>query len=221
MGKHTSSIDRPSPATRFSVPSMTFFLERSHGPHSHSFSRTLTTSFSIGGLWQYWWYAVLHTSQKTMRLLPGSVPRWHILHCAARIVLVDLRRLTPGVGSGSVGTNATGLFTLRPDFVRVGSGVYEDEMSESSSCAMLAECFFTTPVCRHSHHSPPRSPIASSYLPCCRHAHARAPCLCRTRAQTTAQATCSLRRLPSSMCSESQLFRHPSCFPCLLQAAAA
>lgn len=48
------------------------------------------------------------------------------------MVLVDLRRLTPGVGSGSVGTNATGLFTLRPDFVRVGSGVYEDEISESS-----------------------------------------------------------------------------------------
>lgn len=29
-----------------------------------------------------------------------------------------------------VGTNVTGLLTLRPDFVRVGSGVYESEMSE-------------------------------------------------------------------------------------------
>lgn len=74
----------------------------------------------------------MHTSQKTMRLFPGSVPRWHILHCAARIVFVDLRRLTVGVGSGSVGTKATGLFTLRPDFVRVGSGVYESEIPESS-----------------------------------------------------------------------------------------
>jgi hypothetical protein len=31
-----------------------------------------------------------------------------------------------------VGTNVTGLFTLRPDFVRVGSGVYESETSESA-----------------------------------------------------------------------------------------
>jgi hypothetical protein len=46
---------------------------------------------------------------------------------------VDFLRLAPWTGSGMVGTNATGLFTLRPDFVRVGSGVYESETSESSS----------------------------------------------------------------------------------------
>ena len=40
--------------------------------------------------------------------------------------------MTLVVGSGIVGTKATGLFTLRPDFVRVGSGVYEEEMSDSS-----------------------------------------------------------------------------------------
>jgi hypothetical protein len=61
------------------------------------------------------------------------VSRWHVLHLAASIVFVDFLRLTPCAGSGIVGTNATGLLTLRPDFVRVGSGVYDDEMSESSS----------------------------------------------------------------------------------------
>ena len=54
------------------------------------------------------------------------------MHCAARRVFVDRRRLTLCVGSGRVGTNATGLVTLRPDFVRVGNGVYEEEMSDSS-----------------------------------------------------------------------------------------
>lgn len=39
------------------------------------------------------------------------------------MVLVDFLRLTPGVGSGITGTNATGLLTLRPDFVRVACGV--------------------------------------------------------------------------------------------------
>jgi hypothetical protein len=68
-----------------------------------------------------------------MRLFVGSVSRWHVLHFAASSVLVDFLRLTPCAGSGMVGTNVTGLFTLRPDFVRVGSGVYESEASESSS----------------------------------------------------------------------------------------
>lgn len=67
-----------------------------------------------------------------MRLFPGSLPLLHILHCAARRLFADLRRLTAGVGSGKVGTKATGLFTLRPDLVLVGSGVYDDDMSESS-----------------------------------------------------------------------------------------
>ena len=66
-----------------------------------------------------------------MRLPGGSTSRWHVLHFAARSVFVDFRRLTPcDEGSGMVGTNVTGLLTLRPDFVRVGSGVYESEMSE-------------------------------------------------------------------------------------------
>lgn len=129
---HTCSIESRSAAMRPSVPSMTLCLDLWQGPHSHSFSSTFTTSLSMGGSWQYWWYAVVHTSQKTILLLLGSVPRWQMLHCAARIVLVDLRRFTLLVGSGMVGTKATGLFTLRPDFVRVGNGVYEDEMSESS-----------------------------------------------------------------------------------------
>lgn len=90
----------------------------------------------MGGSWQYWWYGVVHTSQKTILLLLGSVPRWQVLHCAASIVLVDLRRFVLLVGSGMVGTKATGLFTLRPDFVRVGKGVYEEEISESS-CSVL------------------------------------------------------------------------------------
>lgn len=47
--------------------------------------------------------------------------------------MADFLRLTPCAGSGIVGTKATGLLTLRPDLVRVGSGVYDDEMSESSS----------------------------------------------------------------------------------------
>lgn len=51
----TSSMDRPSAAIRPSVPSITFCFERSQGPHNHSFSSTFTTSFSIGGSWQYWW----------------------------------------------------------------------------------------------------------------------------------------------------------------------
>lgn len=72
-----------------------------------------------------------------MRLFPGSVPRLQILHCAVRTVFTDLRRFTLGVGSGSVGTKATGLFTLRPDFVRVGSGVYDEEMSESSCTSSI------------------------------------------------------------------------------------
>ena len=55
------------------------------------------------------------------------------MHFAARRVLVDFLRLPPCVGSGMTGTNATGLFTLRPDFVVVGSGVYESETSESFS----------------------------------------------------------------------------------------
>lgn len=76
-----------------------------------------------------------------MRLLAGSVSRWHVLHFAARSVLVDFLRFTPWAGSGMVGTNATGLFTLRPDFVLVGSGVYESETSESSSS------FYTMLVC--------------------------------------------------------------------------
>lgn len=49
------------------------------------------------------------------------------------MVLVDFLRLTPGVGSGITGTYAIGLVTLRPDFVRVGCGVYDSEASESSS----------------------------------------------------------------------------------------
>lgn len=61
------------------------------------------------------------------------------MHLAASIVLVDFRRLTPCAGSGMVGTNATGLLTLRPDFVRVGSGVYDDEMSESSSSCVVSD----------------------------------------------------------------------------------
>ena len=44
------------------------------------------------------------------------------------------------------GTNATGLFILRPDLVRVGSGVYESETSESSLS------FYTTLVCRLKAH---------------------------------------------------------------------
>jgi hypothetical protein len=135
--EHTSSTDKPSAATRCSAPETTVCVVRWHGPHSHSFSRTVTTSLSMGGVWQYWWYAVLHASQNTMRLLEGSTSRWHVLHLAASSVLVDFLRLTPWAGSGMVGTNATGLFTLRPDFVRVGSGVYESEMSElSSSCTL-------------------------------------------------------------------------------------
>lgn len=74
-----------------------------------------------------------------MRLFDGSTSRWHVLHFAASRVLVDFRLLTPCVGSGIVGTKATGLFTLRPDFVRVGSGVYESEMSELSSSYNLSE----------------------------------------------------------------------------------
>lgn len=53
-GVRTSSRERPSAATRPSVPSMTFCFERSQGPQSHSFSRTFTTSLSMGGSWQYW-----------------------------------------------------------------------------------------------------------------------------------------------------------------------
>lgn len=94
----------------------------------------------MGGVWQYWWYAVLQASQNTMRLLDGSTSRWHVLHLAASSVLVDLRRLTPGEGSGRVGTKATGLFTLRPDLVWVGSGVYESETSEFSSSSSSSSC---------------------------------------------------------------------------------
>lgn len=65
-----------------------------------------------------------------MRLLDGSTSLWHVLHLAASRVLVDFLRFTPCEGSGMTGTNATGLFTLRPDLVRVGSGVYESETSE-------------------------------------------------------------------------------------------
>jgi hypothetical protein len=66
-------------------------------------------------------------------LLPGLVPRLQTLHNAASArLLVDFRRLTLDEGSGIVGTNATGLFTLRPDFVLVGKGVYDEEISESS-----------------------------------------------------------------------------------------
>jgi hypothetical protein len=64
------------------------------------------------------------------------------LHLAASKVLADFLRLTVCDGSGSMGTNETGLFTLRPDFVRVGSGVYESETSELSSSCTLSDCIF-------------------------------------------------------------------------------
>ena len=82
-----------------------------------------------------------------MRLLDGSVSRWQVLHLADSRVLVDFLRFTPCVGSGIMGTNATGLFTLRPDFVVVGSGVYESETSESfSSFYIMSVC--SLPACR-------------------------------------------------------------------------
>jgi hypothetical protein len=74
-----------------------------------------------------------------MRLLAGSTSRWHVLHLAASSVLVDFLRLTLCEGCGRVGTNTTGLFTLRPDLVRVGSGVYESETSELSSSYSLSD----------------------------------------------------------------------------------
>jgi hypothetical protein len=85
---------------------------------------------------------VLHASQNTIRLLGGSTSRWHVLHLAASSVLVDFLRLTPCEGCGRVGTNTTGLFTLRPDLVRVGSGVYESETSVLSSSYGLLDTFF-------------------------------------------------------------------------------
>jgi len=76
-----------------------------------------------------------------MRLLDGSVSRWQVLHLADSRALVDFLRFTPCAGSGMIGTNATGLFTLRPDFVRVVSGVYESETLESeSSFYMVLVC---------------------------------------------------------------------------------
>ena len=50
LGIHASSMDMASAGMRPSVPSTMFCLDRSHGPHSHSFSRTVTTSLDIGGL---------------------------------------------------------------------------------------------------------------------------------------------------------------------------
>lgn len=128
-------MDRRSAATRvwWSPGTTLGCFDATHVLQSHSFSSTVTTSLSIGGVWQYWWYAVLHASQNTIRLLLGSVSRWHVLHFAASIVFVDLRRLTPCAGSGMVGTKTTGLWMLRPDLVRVGRGVCEEDMSESSS----------------------------------------------------------------------------------------
>ena len=65
-------------------------------------------------------------------LFEGLVPLRQILQSAASAwVLFGLRFLTEE-GDGNVGTNATGLLTLRPDLVLVGRGVYEEEMSESS-----------------------------------------------------------------------------------------
>jgi hypothetical protein len=52
--QRTSSIDRCSAATRFSVPCTTLSFDRAQGPHNHSFSSTVTTSLLMGGLWQYW-----------------------------------------------------------------------------------------------------------------------------------------------------------------------
>lgn len=49
MDIRASSMDMPSAATRPSVPSIMFCLDRSQGPHSHSFSSTVTTSLEMGG----------------------------------------------------------------------------------------------------------------------------------------------------------------------------
>ena len=58
------------------------------------------------------------------------------------MTLADFLLLTPCEGSGITGTKATGLITLRPDFVRVVSGVYESDSSElSSSYGGLASSF--------------------------------------------------------------------------------
>lgn len=82
---------------------------------------------------------MLHESQNTILFCDGSVSRWHVLHFAASIVLVDFLRLTPGVGSGITGTNVTGFCTFRPDLVLVGCGVYVSEASESSSSSSSYE----------------------------------------------------------------------------------
>ena len=50
----TSSIERLSTAIRFCEPATTVCFARVQDPHNHSFSSTVTTSLSIGGLWQYW-----------------------------------------------------------------------------------------------------------------------------------------------------------------------
>jgi hypothetical protein len=101
---------------------------------------------------------VLHVSQNTMRLFDGSTSRWHILHLAASRALVDFLRLTPWDGSGRVGTNATGCLMFRPDFVRVGSGVYESEMSELSLPYSLLDVVFAAMVQRLTSSSSSLSP---------------------------------------------------------------
>jgi hypothetical protein len=48
--RRTSSMVRFSAAIRSCTPSTAVCLARIHGPHSHSFSSTVTTSLSMGGL---------------------------------------------------------------------------------------------------------------------------------------------------------------------------